>query len=211
MAGRGSGLTTVVDDPVDHAGSVLQMITKARQLVLRNRDPMIANARALLRASLVSCAFLSACGGTGDHSSPPMPPAPPAITNIDISQSWVTAQPGDVGMDSVRLARAANDAAAIPRFRSLLVARHGKLVLENYFAGTDSTTPFDVRSVTKSIVSLLVGDAIGAGKLSLDATVGDYLGAPYALDAGDRAITMRQLLTMTSRYQWNESNGDDYN
>ena len=72
-------------------------------------------------------------------------------------------------------------------------------------------TAFDVRSVTKSIVSLLVGDAIAAGKISLDSTVGDYFGAPYALDAGDRAVTVRQLLTMTSRYQWNENTGDDYN
>ena len=34
---------------------------------------------------------------------------------------------------------------------------------------------------------------------------------PTALDANDRAVSVRQLLTMTSRYQWNESNGDDYN
>ena len=114
-------------------------------------------------------------------------------------------------MDSVKLSRATNDAAAMPRFRSLLVARHGKLALEDYFGGTGATTEFDVRSVTKSIVSLLVGDAIAAGKLSLDSTVGDFLGAPYALDAGDRAVTVRELLTMTSRYQWDENTGDDYN
>jgi CubicO group peptidase (beta-lactamase class C family) len=36
-----------------------------------------------------------------------------------------------------------------------------------------------------------------------------YLGAPYTLDDGDRAVTVQQLLTMTSRYQWND--GVDYN
>ena len=110
------------------------------------------------------------------------------------------------------LGRAASDAAAIPRFRSLLVARHGKLVAENYFGGADSSTVFDLRSVTKSVVSMLTGIAIQSGQLpNIDATVGSYVDAPYALDANDRAVSVRQLLTMTSRYQWNESNGDDYN
>jgi CubicO group peptidase (beta-lactamase class C family) len=41
--------------------------------------------------------------------------------------------------------------------------------------------------------------------------VGSYVDAPYTLDANDRAVTVRELLTMTSRYEWNEWNGDDYN
>jgi CubicO group peptidase (beta-lactamase class C family) len=163
--------------------------------------------------SLGLLALLTACGGGGDSSFSPTPsPAPPqpAVT-IDISQPWVAAQPADVYIDGVKLSRATNDAAAIPRFRSLLVARHGKLVLEDYFGGAVASTPFDVRSVTKSVLSLLVGDAIAAGKITLDSTVGDFFGAPYTLDAGDRAVTVRQLLTMTSHYQWNEDTGDDYN
>lgn len=113
-------------------------------------------------------------------------------------------------MDEVQLGRAASDAATLPRFRSLLVARHGKLVSETYFGGTDRSTLFDARSVTKSVVSLLMGIALQARKLpSIDATVGDYLGAPYVLDDMDRAVTLRQLLTMTSRYQWDDT--IDYN
>ncbi len=110
------------------------------------------------------------------------------------------------------LGRAASDAAAMPRFRSLLVARHGKLVAENYFGGADSSTVFDLRSVTKSVVSMLTGIAVQSGKLpNIDATVGTYVDAPYSLDANDRAVSVRQLLTMSSRYQWNENSGDDYN
>ena len=110
------------------------------------------------------------------------------------------------------LGRAASDAAAMPRFRSLLVARHGKLVAENYFGGANSTTVFDLRSVTKSVVSMLTGIAVQNGKLpNIDATVGTYVDTPYTLDAGDRAVTVRQLLTMTSRYQWDENTADDYN
>ena len=78
------------------------------------------------------------------------------------------------------LGRAASDAAAMPRFRSLLVARHGKLVAENYFGGADSSTVFDLRSVTKSVVSMLTGIAMQSGQLpNIDATVGTYVDAPY--------------------------------
>ncbi|HUQ10142.1 MAG TPA: serine hydrolase domain-containing protein, partial [Steroidobacteraceae bacterium] len=168
-------------------------------------------ALALRLATISLLALLGACGGDGDQPASPPAPPPPASVTIDISKPWVVAQPADVGMDGVKLSRATNDAAAMPRFRSLLVARHGKLVLEEYFGGATATTPFDARSVTKSVLSLLVAGAVAGGKMSLDSTVGDFLGAPYTLDAGDRAVTVRQLLTMTSRYAWNENSADDYN
>jgi CubicO group peptidase (beta-lactamase class C family) len=170
----------------------------------------------------VLAALLCACGGGGgggygSSSAPPAPappvfsPVPPA-TIIDIAQPWAKATPAEANMDEVMLGRAASDAAAMPRFRSLLVARHGKLVAENYFGGASSSTVFDLRSVTKSVVSILTGIAVQSGKLSnIDATVGTYVDAPYSLDAGDRGVSVRQLLTMTSRYQWNENSGDDYN
>jgi CubicO group peptidase (beta-lactamase class C family) len=169
----------------------------------------------------VFATLLCACGGGGGggygSSNPPAPAPPtgsppPPVTTIDIAQPWARATPAEVSMDEVMLGRAASDAAAIPRLRSLLVARRGKLVAENYFGGADSSTVFDLRSVTKSVVSVLTGIAIQGGQLpNIDATVGSYVDAPYALDADDRAVSVGQLLTMTSRYQWNESNGDDYN
>jgi len=165
--------------------------------------------------------LLCACGGGGGggygSSAPPAPapptfgPAPP-VTIIDIAQPWARATAIEANMDEVMLGRAASDAAAMPRFRRLLVARHGKLVAENYFGGASSATVFDLRSVTKSVVSMLTGIAIQNGSLpDIDATVGAYIDAPYSLDAGDRAVSVRQLLTMSSRYQWNENSAEDYN
>lgn len=169
------------------------------------------------RATLfaIALAVLAACGGGGGDStntpaSSPQPPQSNAI--IDVAQPWTTATPAESNIDEVRLNRAISDAASMPRFRSLLVARHGKLVSQNYFAGADRTTRFDVRSVTKTIVGTLTGIAIAEGRIAgLDATVGTYIGTPYVLDAGDRAVTVRQMLTMTAGYQWNENTGDDYN
>jgi CubicO group peptidase (beta-lactamase class C family) len=165
--------------------------------------------------------LLCACGGGGGggygSSNPPAPAPPtgsppPPVTIIDIAQPWARATPAEVDMDEVMLGRAASDAAAMPRFRSLLVARHGKLVAENYFSGADRATVFDLRSVTKSVVSMLTGIAIQNGSLpNIDATVGAYVDTPYSLDTSDRAVSVRQLLTMSSRYQWNENSADDYN
>src|SRR6185436_15159286 len=105
-------------------------------------------------------------GGGGYGSSAPPTPAPPTgsppppATIVDIAQPWARATPAEANIDEVMLGRAASDAAAMPRFRSLLVARHGKLVAENYFGGANSSTLFDLRSVTKSVVSVLTGIAI---------------------------------------------------
>jgi CubicO group peptidase (beta-lactamase class C family) len=164
---------------------------------------------------VILCALVGSCGGGDDSLN--TPPAstqtpPPTAALIDVAQPWANAAPADVGLDETLLARAVSDAAAISRFRSLLIARHGKLVSESYFGGTDRTTSFDVRSVTKSIVSLLTGIALQQGRMpGVGATVGDYLGPPYVLDDMDRAVTVQQLLTMTSGFQWDENSGNDYN
>jgi CubicO group peptidase (beta-lactamase class C family) len=92
------------------------------------------------------------------------------------------------------------------------VARRGRLVAEYYFGGADSTTLFDVRSVTKSVVSALTGIALRDGVLpTMAASIAPFLAPPDTLDAADSAVTVRDLLTMTSGYQWDEYNGDDYN
>jgi CubicO group peptidase (beta-lactamase class C family) len=112
-------------------------------------------------------------------------------------------------MDSAQLELAAVQAAAIPRLHSLLVARRGGLVLERYFAGVDQETPNDVRSITKSVVSTLVGTAHQRGLLpNLDTTIAAYLGADYRLDASDSAVTVRDLLTMSSGYGWGETSAE---
>ena len=156
--------------------------------------------RALVASLVVTTSCLDA--PTGPASSP----------RFDLSQPWVQAAPGDVRMDAQALAAAARQAAAVPRFRSLLVARAGRLVFERYFGAADPGTFFDVRSVTKSVVSALTGIALAGGALpGIDSTIARYLVPPYALDGVDSSVTVRELLTMTSGFQWDEETGPDYN
>lgn len=129
----------------------------------------------------------------------------------DIAQEWLARAPDDVGMDASLLDRADAQAQAIPRFRSLLVARRGALVMERYYGGAERETLHDVRSVTKSIVSALVGIAHAEGLLpNLDTSMAVYL-AGYALDTTDFDVSVRDLLTMTSGYEWDETTADGYN
>src|SRR6266550_4164718 len=154
--------------------------------------------------ALAALALAAAC-----HDAPT---APTASVRVDLSRGWVRASPGEVGMSAPGLLGAAGDASGIPRFRSLLVARHGRLVAEYYFGGTDSTTLFDVRSVTKSVVCALTGIALRDGVLpGTAASIAPYLAAVDTLDSTDSAVTVRDLLTMTSGYAWDETNGPDYN
>jgi CubicO group peptidase (beta-lactamase class C family) len=85
--------------------------------------------------------------------------------------------------------------------RSLLVVRHGYLVYERYWQGYAASDGSDVQSVTKSVVSALVGIALGEGKLKgLDQPVGELLARHLPADADPRVarVTLEQLLTMTS-------------
>jgi CubicO group peptidase (beta-lactamase class C family) len=76
-----------------------------------------------------------------------------------------TASPADVHLDAGRLdALNAHIATAWPGVTSLLVARHGRVVTERYF-GIAPGSPQDIQSVTKSVVSLLVGVALARGDL----------------------------------------------
>lgn len=90
------------------------------------------------------------------------------------------------------------------------MARGGRLALERYFADGGEETLFDVRSVTKSVVSALAGIALRDRGLGLDDSMAGYLDG-YRLDGGDAAVTPRHLLTMTSGYLWEETSGLDYN
>src|SRR5688572_19002106 len=92
--------------------------------------------------------------------------------------------------------RSAIDAASeLPRLYSLVVAQRGSVVLERYFNGRRSTTPANVKSVSKSVISALVGIAAERKLLSLDQPIAKYF---PELPEPKPAITIEQLLTMQS-------------
>jgi CubicO group peptidase (beta-lactamase class C family) len=95
--------------------------------------------------------------------------------------------------------------AGVSDVTSVALRQDGVAVREAYYRDTDADTPHDVRSVTKTVTSLLIGAAIDSGCLtSLDQTLGELLGEQAPTDPAKAAIRVRDLLTMTSGFDWSE-------
>ena len=107
----------------------------------------------------------------------------------------------------------------IPQVHAVVVVQHGKTIAEWYFEGNDwilgksignvkfaAGTLHDIRSVTKSVVSLLFGIAVAEGAIkNLDAPVLDYFPEYQDLRTPERLkIRLRDLLSMTSGFAWDE-------
>ena len=85
---------------------------------------------------------------------------------------------------------------------SFLVLHKGRLVYEEYYNGFDADTPHFMASVTKSVVSALVGIAIGDGLIGgvKDRVIGYFPEAASlpGWEESKRDMTIEHLLTMTS-------------
>ena len=134
------------------------------------------------------------------------------------------------GLDAARLAALGERlrAGELPGVHSVIVQQHGSTVAEWHLQGKDEAlrdrgpeplgvvafgpdTLHDVRSVTKSVVSLLFGiaqqDATGSGAsvVNLDAPVLDAFPEHADLRTPARLrIRARDLLSMTSGWHWDE-------
>jgi CubicO group peptidase (beta-lactamase class C family) len=138
-----------------------------------------------------------------------------------ISDGWPTATPESVGLDGARLCGiAARLAASNANVHAVVIARRGALVFEQYFPGYDepwgmgggkhefdAQTKHDMRSVSKSAVSLLVGIAIDREliKSTDDPVVKFFPDYAAVKSPGWDNITLRHLLTMSSGIQWDEN------
>jgi CubicO group peptidase (beta-lactamase class C family) len=116
--------------------------------------------------------------------------------------------PHEQDIDPVLLMHAYKSAGGLPALRSLLVVRHGRLVGERYFGGHDRDTVLNVKSVSKSILSALVGIALREGFLGgLEQPVSTWLPEYFGpeVDPRKREITLRHLLTMSAGLRWVEN------
>jgi CubicO group peptidase (beta-lactamase class C family) len=135
---------------------------------------------------------------------------------------WKVAAPEEMGLDAAQLCAMGKrfEGWAEANAHAIVVARHGALVYERYFAGPDEVwgNPIgtviydaekrhDLRSITKSVTSLVVGIAYDRGWLKdLDASIFSFLPEYADLRTPEKQrITPRHLLTMSSGLAWDES------
>lgn len=154
--------------------------------------------------------------------------APPAG-----SDGWRTATPENAGFDPAVLCAIGPrfQAWQEANVHAVLVLRHSTLVYEHYFTGSDERwdlpsgaapdratrprivpvtfdrqTSHDLRSITKSVVALVVGIAIDRGQFpGLDEPILAHLPSYAAVRTPEKdRITVRHLLTMSQGLAWNE-------
>lgn len=141
---------------------------------------------------------------------------------VRTDDGWEVANLREAGIDSTLMTDlvAAIREQRLPNLHSVLLIKNGKLVFEEYFEGTDErrgralgvvrfdrTTLHDLRSVTKSVTSALVGITIGhSGKVSASDSVFAFFPehADLRTESKER-IAIQHLLTMTSGLEWDES------
>jgi CubicO group peptidase (beta-lactamase class C family) len=141
---------------------------------------------------------------------------------VALNDGWTIASQAEVGLDGERLCQLDAFIAQWPKanVHAVVVVRNGKLVMERYFAGEDERwgdklgrvtygpeVKHDLRSISKSVTSLLVGIALSEGKFpALDSSVFDAFPDYADLKTPEKArITFRDLLTMSAGLAWEEN------
>ena len=128
---------------------------------------------------------------------------------LALDDGWPTASLQHVGISRTSMEKfiqmiidTPQDSIKAPTVHGVLIARHGKLVLEEYFFGEHRDKPHDTRSASKSLSSDLAGAAIYAGvPLSVNSPVYQVMnGGTFSpnLEPQRRAMTLEHLLMMSS-------------
>jgi CubicO group peptidase (beta-lactamase class C family) len=153
-----------------------------RDLLFWSQPQRDAAFRAMDRISLLAKWHDIPAGGTPST----LPPGPPLKLPLDVD-AYLAGQ----------------------RSAALLVLHDGKLRLERYGLDFDARGRWTSFSVAKSLTSTLVGAALKDGFIrSMDDKVSDYI--PEMKGSAYEAVSLRQLLTMTSGVKWNENYADPH-
>ena len=161
---------------------------------------------AALGAYIVAAPICTGAAPTQDAKEPIWP-----------TKEWQTSTPEEQGMDSKELAKLVDFGAAriltspgitlSSLFDSLLVVRHGKIVVEAYYAPYAAGIPHTINSVTKAVISTLMAIAFKDGLLDSPNHRGfEFFDRRNIENLDDRkeAITVQSLLDMTSGLEWTE-------
>jgi len=126
------------------------------------------------------------------------------------NDGWQTGTLASAAIDPNAIAQIVNairnttPAPRAPYIQSLLIARHGKLVLDEYFNDFTVARPHDVRSAGKSVTTLMVGRAVQDSRaFSPQTRIATLLTqyAPFANDSPQKeAITIANLMSMSAGY-----------
>lgn len=134
---------------------------------------------------------------------------------------WAVAKPSEAGFDPAALAALSEtiESGEIRNVHAVLVAQAGRLVYERYLEGRDQRwgrpvgkrrfnhkSLHDLRSVTKSVTSALLGPALGGDyAAALEQPITSYFAdLEGRFGRGVEQVKLRHVATMTAGLEWNE-------
>lgn len=133
-----------------------------------------------------------------------------------LDDGWATASPEDVGIDIAPIEEMIrNEILPAPTsthdlaIHALLIARHGKLAVEEYFHGFHRDLRHDSRSASKSVTTLLAAAAMHSGtELEWDTKVYPLFDEPQLpeREPARGEIRLRHLLNMNSGLDCDDRN-----
>ncbi len=166
-----------------------------------------------LLLTLAILSMLCGCGGPSSESNGTVQALADVNWQPVSTTSWEIGNASEENIDTEGLDTAYNLASKSNTLKSLLVIRNEKLIAEGYFGGTNANTLLHERSVTKTIIAMLIGKAIEDGYLiGIEQTMGPFFESEYPdLSNSKRQITLENLLTMTSGFEWDEGQPNTFN
>lgn len=135
---------------------------------------------------VVAAAVGAACGSSSDARPTP-------------GEAWDRGDAADAGFDPDALEAVAADAEASGA-NCLVVTRHGRIVADWYWNGTDAASAQEVYSVTKSVASTVVGLAQADGALDVGDHASRYVEAWEGTPSED--VTVENLVSNDSGRHW---------
>ena len=146
-----------------------------------------------------------------------------SLTNFDTQRDddWPTTTLDESGFNLVKMQQLTQrlESGWHPNAHMVLVAYQGKLVYEKYLSGDDESwgvpvglrefdenSLHDLRSISKSVTSLLLGIALGDNfEAALSRPIIEYFPefAEQVADGVER-VTLHHVLTMSAGFEWNE-------
>ncbi len=142
-------------------------------------------------------------------------------TPARLDDGWAVAAPSEAGFDPTALAALTTEIVNndIRNVHAVIVEHAGRLVYEQYFSGWDERwgrsigdvrfdhdSLHDLRSVTKSVTTALLGIALGDDyQDAIERPIIEYFeDLEGKFGAGVEDITLRHVLTMTAGLEWKE-------
>ncbi|MEM9582389.1 MAG: serine hydrolase [Pseudomonadota bacterium] len=135
-----------------------------------------------------------------------------------LPDGWPVGTPEQTGFKRealINLVELMSNGPNFPNVHALLIEYRGRLVFEHYWPGEDGEYGFvqhgpetlhDLRSITKSVISLLLGKALEFADPSLlDQPVANFFPQFAAGTSASHDFTLHDALTMTAGLEWNET------